>query len=209
MNTTPKKLDITNKIAYNTVLFKMKVTVVVKVAQPLCVLCDKTFSNEAMKPSRLRSHLERVHSEHANKDEIFFRKRRDDRIKQRRITNMFKRFTQSIEDGQLASYYMSLISAKQGLPHTIGEKAFIPVIRTVLEKVIHYKNTSNVVRSIPLSNNTVKRRIDEMGECVEQKLVQMMCDNVFSMHVDESTLPGNKCLLLVCVLLIVDDTTYE
>ena len=141
-----------------------------------------------------------MHSEHKDKDEEFFRKRRDERRrKQRKITNMFKSNTQSIEDGQLASYYLSLIVAKQGLPHTIGEKAFIPVIRTVLEKVIHYKNTSNVVRSIPLSNNTVKRRIDEMGECVEQKLVQMMCDNVFSMQVDESTLPGNKCLLFVCV----------
>ena len=71
------------------------------------------------------------------------------------------------------------------------------------------KNTSNVLRSIPLSNNTVKRRIDEMSECVEQKLVQMMCNNFFLMQVDESTLPENKCLFLVCVRLIVDDTTYE
>ena len=55
----------------------------------------------------------------------------------------------------------------------------------------------------------MKRRIDEMGECVEQKLVRMMCNNYFSMQVDESTLPGNKCLLLVCVRLIIDDTTYE
>ena len=177
--------------------------------QPLCLLCDKTFSNEGFKPSRCKAHLESMHSEHLDKGEEFFRKRLDERKKQRKITNLFKRNTQSNEDGQLASYYLSLIVAKQGLPHTIGEKAFIPVIRTVLEKVIHYKNTSNVLRAIPLSNNTVKRRIDEMGEFVEQKLVRMMCDNVFSMQVDESTLPGNKCLLLVCVRVIVDDKTYE
>ena len=84
---------------------------------------------------------------------------------------MFKKSTQSIDDGQLASYYLSLIIAKQGLPHTIGEKTFIPVLKTVLEKVFHYKNTSNVLRSIPLRNNTVKRRKDEMSECVEKKLV--------------------------------------
>ena len=48
-----------------------------------------------------------------------------------------------------------------------------------------------------------------MSECVEQKLVQMMCNNFFLMQVDESTLPENKCLFLVCVRLIVDDTTYE
>ena len=48
-----------------------------------------------------------------------------------------------------------------------------------------------------------------MSECVEQKLHRMMCEFFFSMHVDESTFPGNKCLLLVCVRVIVDDTTYE
>ena len=72
---------------------------------------------------------------------------------------------------------MSLIVAKQRLPQTIGEKTFIPVLRTILDKVIHIKNTTNVLRSIPLSNNTVKRHIDEMAECVEKKLVRMMCNN--------------------------------
>ena len=40
---------------------------------------------------------------------------------------MFKKSTKSVVDGQLASYYLSLIVAKQGLPHTIGKKNFIPV----------------------------------------------------------------------------------
>ena len=48
---------------------------------------------------------------------------------------MFKKSTQSIEDGQLASYYLSLIVAKQGLPHTIGEKTFISFLKTVLETI--------------------------------------------------------------------------
>ena len=78
-----------------------------------------------------------------------------------------------------------------------------------MEKVIHYKNTSNVLRSIHLSNNTVKRRMDKMSERIEQQLVRMMCNNFFSMQVNESTLPENKCNFLVCVRLIVDNTTYE
>ena len=63
----------------------------------------------------------RFHSKHVDKNIEFLRKRRDKK-KQCKTTKMFKKFTQSIEDGQLASYYMSLIVAKQGLPHTIGEK---------------------------------------------------------------------------------------
>ena len=52
-------------------------------AEPKCVLCDNTLSNVAMKPSPLKDHIEHVHSDHAHKDEAFFRKRRDERLKQR------------------------------------------------------------------------------------------------------------------------------
>ena len=36
-----------------------------------------------------------------------------------------------------------------------------------------------------------------------------MCTNLFSIQVDESTLPGNKSLLFVCVRIIVDDKICE
>ena len=81
---------------------------------------------------------------------------------------MFKSSTQNIDDGVYSSYYLSLIVAKQGLPHIIGGKAFIPTIRTVLYRVLHLRNTNHVLRSIPLRNNTVKRRVDEMRECIEK-----------------------------------------
>ena len=79
---------------------------------------------------------------------------------------MFFLNIEKIRDVQLASNSLSLIIAKQGLPHNIEEKTFITFLKTVLEKVIHYKNTNDVLRSFPLSNNTVKKRIDEMSECV-------------------------------------------
>ena len=81
----------------------------------------------------------RFHSEYVDKNVEFFRKRRDEKTKQCKITNMFKKSTQSIEDGQLASYYMFLIVALQGLSHTFGEKTFISVLKRFVEKVIHYK----------------------------------------------------------------------
>ena len=77
----------------------------------------------------------RFHSEHLVKNVDFFRKHRDEKTKQCKITNIFKKSTLSIEDGQLVSYYLSLIIAKQGLPHTIKDKTFIPVFKTVMEKI--------------------------------------------------------------------------
>ena len=70
------------------------------------------------------------------------------------------------------------------------EKTFVQVIRTVLDKVLHHKNTEAVIKSIPLSNNTMKRRIHEMSENVEVKLIGIMRTNDFSIQVDKSTLPG-------------------
>ena len=61
---------------------------------------------------------------------------------------------------------------KHGLPYTIREKADIPTIRTVLDRVLHLRNTKHVLRLIHLSNNTVKRHMDEMGECTEKKLLE-------------------------------------
>ena len=69
---------------------------------------------------------------------------------------MIKRSTQDIEERVLTSYYLSLIIAQQGLHHATGKNMFNPVIRIVLDKVIHFKNISIVIGSIPLSNNTVK-----------------------------------------------------
>ena len=62
-----------------------------------------------MKPSLLKDHLKNVHSEHLYKDVEFFRKRRNERTKQRKITNIFTISTQRNVDGQLAFYYLSLI----------------------------------------------------------------------------------------------------
>ena len=39
---------------------------------PMCLLCKKTLSNEAMKPSRLKDHLNRIHPDKADKPSKFF-----------------------------------------------------------------------------------------------------------------------------------------
>ena len=40
----------------------------------MCLLCEKTFSNDAMKPAKMKDHLERVHSDKKNKDLEYFKK---------------------------------------------------------------------------------------------------------------------------------------
>uniref|UniRef100_A0A5S6QBN6 DUF4371 domain-containing protein n=1 Tax=Trichuris muris TaxID=70415 RepID=A0A5S6QBN6_TRIMR len=55
---------------------------------------------------------------------------------------------------------------------------------------------------IPLSNDTVQRRIDEMANDVEVTLCDFLKATQFSLQLDESTLPGNEALLLAYVRFI-------
>ena len=75
-----------------------------------------------------------------------------------------------------------------GLPHTIGEKLILPAVEEVLKTVLH-KPASNIIKRIPLRNNTVERRIDEMSSDIESFLCNYLQKTHFSIQLDESTLP--------------------
>jgi len=47
-----------------------------------------------------------------------------------------------------------------------------------------------------LSNSTVSNRIDEMGQDVEQQLIEKLKSRKFSLQIDESTIRESESLLL-------------
>ena len=55
---------------------------------------------------------------------------------------------------------------------------------------------------MPLSNDTVQQRIDEMSSGVLKQLVELLFVSKYSLQIDESTLSDNKSLLLRYVWLI-------
>ena len=173
----------------------------------MCLLCEKTFTNEAMKPSRLIEHLKRNHSEKMNKDLNFFKELRDKRKRQVTVKTMFSTACQQ-NDGLLASYNISLMIAKSGKPHTIGEDLIVPAIRKVLKTVLH-KDPESVLKAIPLSNSTVQRRIDEMAENVKDRLCALLQSKAFSLQIDEATLPDNSSLLLAYVRYLDEGKLHQ
>ncbi|CAH1997430.1 unnamed protein product [Acanthoscelides obtectus] len=100
------------------------------------------------------------------------------------------------------------ISPKSGKPHTIGEKLILPAVEEVLKTVLH-KPASDIIKRIPLSNNTVERRIDEMSSDIESFLCNYLQTAHFSIQLDESTLPDNAALLLAYVRFIMNQEIYE
>ncbi|CAH1995886.1 unnamed protein product [Acanthoscelides obtectus] len=119
---------------------------------------------------------------------------------------MFASTSQRNDDGLRASYNISI--AKSGKPHTIGEKLIFPAIEEVLKTVLH-KPASDIIKRIPLSNNTVERRIDEISSDIESFLCNYLQTTHFSIQLDESTLPDNAALLLAYVRFIMNQEIYE
>ena len=115
--------------------------------------------------------------------------------------NMFTSSSKNSDDGLKASYNISLLIAKAGEPHPIGEELILPTVKDVIKTFLH-KSPEQVIKSIPLSDNSVQRRVDKMAENVEETLSKMLMTTEFSLHLDESTLPGNESLLLAYVRFI-------
>ena len=161
--------------------------------QPMCLVCKKNFSNEAMKSSRLLEHLQNIHPDKSGKTLAFFHSLRDQFLK-RKTMSMFTSLSKNSDDGRKASYNISLLIAKADKPHIIGEELILPAVKEVIKTVLH-KSPKQVIKSIPLSDNSVQRRVDKMVENVEETLSKMLMTAEFSFQLDESTLPGNESLL--------------
>ena len=76
-------------------------------------------------------------------------------------------------------------------------RAVKEIIETVLQR-----NASLILRAVPLSNDTVQRRIDEMSSGVLKQLVEILSVSKHSLQIDESTLCDNESLLLRYVRFI-------
>ncbi|CAH1985041.1 unnamed protein product [Acanthoscelides obtectus] len=121
---------------------------------------------------------------------------------------MYASTSQRNDDGLRASHNISLLIAKSGKPRTIGEKLILPALEEVLKTVLH-KPASDIIKRIPLSNNSVERRIDEMSSDIESFLCNYLQTTHFSIQLDESTLPDNAALLLAYVRFIMNQEIYE
>ena len=154
-----------------------------------------------MKPSRMCDHLTKKHPDKKDKDLKYFQTLSKQFANRSSIDGMINKIATKNDDGLVASYNISLLIAKCGKPHTIGEKLILPAIRVVISTVMH-QDASSVVRSIPLSNNSVSRRIDELAVDVEQQLCQVLQTTEFALQLDESTLRDNEALLMAYVRYI-------
>ncbi|KFD49802.1 hypothetical protein M513_09269, partial [Trichuris suis] len=169
---------------------------------PMCLICEKVFSNESVKSSRLREHWRRVHADKSNKDMAYFQSLWEKLRKKPTLGSMVS------SASLLASYNISLLIAKSRKPHSIGEELLLPVIREVLRTLLHILPTK-IIRKISLSNSTVQRRIDEKSTDIGETLCNFLRTTSFALLLDESGLPSNEILILAYVSFLKEDRFTE
>ena len=161
---------------------------------PFCLLCEKTFSSDAMKPAKMKDHLERIHCDKKNKDLDFFKKLKENITKRPTLKTFIK--TPAIADynGLKASYNIALNIAKKGKSHTIGEEIIMPAIKNVVEMVMK-QDSERILKCVSLSARTVSWQIDEMSDDVEKTLGSELQHSKFSIQLDESTFGSSNILM--------------
>lgn len=120
-----------------------------------CLLCEKSLSNEAMKPSKMMDHLKRSYTSKSSKDMEKFKWLRYQR---KILRGMFESGLKQNDDGIRVSYNIALKIAKAGKSCTIGETLITPAVKEILKTVLH-KDPVPIMKTIALSNGTVQRRL--------------------------------------------------
>ena len=137
------------------------------VEKPLCLICNETLSADSLKPSKLKRHLNTKHVESLDKPIQYFERLLKFSKKQKQFTENF--FTVN-ERYMRASYEASYLIAKSTKPFSVGENLVLPAA-VKMSEIVHGKNYVDEIRKMPLSNNTVARRIAESTDDQLQQLI--------------------------------------
>lgn len=174
--------------------------------RPQCVICFEILANESLRPSKLTRHIETKHSHLKNKQVDFFQRKLLDMKSSKNIVSHFININ---ENAVHASYLISLRIARAGKPHTIGEGLVLPSIKDAVGAMFGEKEVKEIER-IPLSNNTVARRIDEMAEWAEDEILRRVVGSkYYTVQLDESTDVQGLSQLLVFVRYIWENDVHE
>ncbi|XP_064101718.1 zinc finger BED domain-containing protein 5-like [Macrobrachium nipponense] len=86
----------------------------------------------------------------------------------------------------MASYEVAYLIAQRKKSHTIGEELIKPAALAMC-RAIHGEKMARELESIPLSNNTVGRRIHEIASDILIQLMERVKNINYSLQLDEST----------------------
>ncbi|XP_017744658.1 PREDICTED: SCAN domain-containing protein 3 isoform X1 [Rhinopithecus bieti] len=167
-----------------------------EVLKPQCIICGDVLANEAMKPSKLKRHLYSKHKEISSQPKEFFeRKSSELKSQPKQVFNVSHINISALR----ASYKVALPVAKSKTPYTIAETLVKDCIKEVCLEMLG-ESAAKKVAQVPLSNDTIARRIQELANDMEDQLIeQIKLAKYFSLQLDECRDIANMIILLVYV----------
>ena len=97
---------------------------------------------------------------------------------------MIRKVTTTSERALQASYVVSLLVAKAKKPFTIVEELLLPAAKVLAETMLD-KTAADKFNAVPLSNDTVSRRLDVMATDIVDQVVAKLTGS-FALQLDES-----------------------
>ena len=177
---------------------------------PQCTICLAKLSNSSLAQAKLKEHFLKMYSDGKYKDTTLTKfKIKRARYDKKDILPVFG-FVPIDKQILTASYEVAYLIAKQGKPHTIGEKlakpAALKMANTMLGKAVE-----NKLSQISLSNDTISNRIDKKSDDI---LAQIVLDLIsspakFSLQLDETTGVASLSQLAVFVRYVKEDVIKE
>ena len=130
------------------------------IQMPQCIPCSKVFRNGCIKPSKLREHLQNVHHETVEDT----RTSKLNKLGLKGEVHLKFRFCRRKET-TVRSYRVAVLIATEKKPHTIAK---------TLETVCCGNDTKQKIAHIPLSNDTIHNRIEEMSQDIRLQVVEQI-----------------------------------
>ncbi len=105
---------------------------------------------------------------------------------------MNRRFS---DKAQEASYLMAELVAKRMKSHTFAENLIMPACKIIVRPMLGEEAESELSK-VPVSDNTISRRVDDMSNNISSILSEILQNNKFALQVDETTDVTGKVQLL-------------
>ena len=170
----------------------------IEIPSPLCVVCGQTLSNAAMVPSKMRRHLITNHPSLQTKNIDYFQRLSEINATQ---SQLFKKVITVSEKAQLASYEVAEIIALKSKSHTLAESVILPACKKIV-KIMLGDKVEQEISKIPLSNNTIRRRILDLSDNIEESVISKFKNSLFALQIDESTDISNHAQLITFIRVI-------
>ncbi|KAL4083781.1 hypothetical protein QTP88_029097 [Uroleucon formosanum] len=170
------------------------------------LMLSEKLSNESMVPSKLKRHLLTKHGFASEKPLDFFKRLASD---QKIQASKFIKHSTVSDKAQEASYAVAELIAKKMKSHTTTESTILPACYEIV-KILFGEDFEKEVRKIPLSNNTVQRRIEYMSKDVEFHVNEKLkAAELFTLQLDESTDVTGKPQVMTFLRFICDNELIE